>query len=129
MEKKVHLLFIDDEPSILELVQVYLQNIRNLEITCLTTLTEAHHYIQNNAGAINVVVCDIGLDEGEDFKDGMALLRHLRKSGVELRWSFCSGHTHLKEDIMCDKELCVTSFLEKPFTKKELLSFIINMIQ
>lgn len=129
MEKEVHLLFIDDEPSILELVQVYLQNIRHLKITCLSTLSEAYNFIKSHRGDIDVVVCDIGLDEGEDFEDGTALLRQLRRDGVEVIWSFCSGHSHLKNELMSDKELCVTSFLDKPFSKKDLLSFVISLIQ
>lgn len=129
MEKNVHLVFIDDEPSIIELVEVYLRNITHLKLTGLTTLTEAHNYIMSNHENIDLVVCDIGMDEGDDFEDGLALLSHLRDKGIAIKWSFCSGHAHLKNEVLCNEKLCVTAFLEKPFTKKELLAFIMSLIQ
>ncbi|MDD0852916.1 response regulator [Halobacteriovorax sp. GB3] len=125
MANKVNIVFIDDEEDILDLVDIYLSRITNLKMHYFTTMDQAEQLILNESDQLSLVVCDIGFCDDEELcSDGIDFLRRIRSHGSNVPWAFCSGYSNKKEELLSDSDLNVTSFLEKPFSKKELLEFI-----
>lgn len=129
MANKVNIVFIDDEEDILDLVDIYLSRISNFKMHYFTSMDQAEQLILDQSEELSLVVCDIGFCDDEALcSDGVDFLKRIRSSGSKVPWAFCSGYSNKKDELLNDSQLNVTSFLEKPFSKKELLEFVYRHI-
>jgi len=105
------LLFIDDEPDIHEILTEYLSEY-DIQSHSAYSVPEALQFLQKNK--YKLVICDLVLENGK----GENILQYMRKN----------------ESIHCDTPVILisgkktpenldslTKFLEKPFSKEELL--------
>jgi DNA-binding response OmpR family regulator len=110
-----HILAIDDEPAMRELIGDYLRE-NDLRVTAVATGSEMSQALAEHA--IDLVVLDLRLT-GED---GMQLARKLRDDG-EIPIIIVSGKRDEADRVMA-LELGADDYITKPFSPRELLARI-----
>lgn len=105
------LLFIDDEPDIHEILTEYLSEY-DIQSHSAYSVPEAFQFLQKNK--YKLVICDLVLEHGK----GENILQYMRKNE--------SIHRDTPVILISGKKVpenlgTLTKFLEKPFSKEELL--------
>src|SRR6266581_8172617 len=115
-----HVLAIDDDPAMRELIADYLGE-NELRVTAVATGAEMENVLAEQA--IDVVVLDLRLG-GED---GMQLARKLRETS-EIPIIIVSGRQDEADRVM-GLELGADDYLTKPFSPRELLARIRTVLR
>lgn len=110
-----HLLVVDDDPAIRELLAEYLAE-NELRVTTAASGSEMAQALQ--AHVVDLVVLDLRLN-GED---GMQLARHLRE-GSEIPVIILTGKRDEADRVM-GLEIAADDYVTKPFSNRELLARI-----
>jgi DNA-binding response OmpR family regulator len=110
-----HLLIVDDDPAIRELLAEYLAE-NELRVTAAATGSEMKRALEEHV--IDLVVLDLRLS-GED---GMQLARHLREVS-EIPVIIVTGKRDEADRVM-GLEIAADDYVTKPFSNRELLARI-----
>jgi two-component system OmpR family response regulator len=110
-----HILVVDDDPAIRELMQEYLTE-NELRVTTAASGAEMNRALQECV--IDLVLLDLRLG-GED---GMQLARHLRESS-EVPVIIVTGKRDEADRVM-GLEIAADDYMTKPFSNRELLARI-----
>ena len=105
---------VDDQEDILEIMEVFLDEIEDFELIKFKNPLTALEYIKENN--VNIAVLDIKMDEmrGDD------LLRNICKLEKGIEVIIVSGEQNMTELMACFR--CgARSYLSKPFTKKQFI--------
>jgi two-component system, OmpR family, response regulator len=111
----VHVLAVDDDPSVCELVRTYLSDY-DMRVTTVTCEREMTSVLERES--VDVVLLDLRL-KGED---GMQIARKLRVAS-KIPIIILSGRHEEVDRVMC-LELGADDYLTKPFSPRELLARI-----
>jgi DNA-binding NtrC family response regulator len=108
---------IDDQKDILEIMEIFLDNVADFEIIKFTNPLLALEYIENNR--VDITVLDIKMDE----MSGDDLLRNICKLEKGIEVIIVTGEQNMTELMACYR--CgARSYLSKPFTKKQFVQTI-----
>jgi two-component system, OmpR family, response regulator len=110
-----HILLVDDDPALREMLQEYLAS-HQLRVTTVASGSEMTHQIDREA--IDLVLLDLRLP-GED---GLELARELRERG-NLPIVLLTGRAEEADRVM-GLELGADDYVTKPFSPRELLARI-----
>ena len=108
-----HVLVIDDDPAMRQLIAEYLGD-NDMRVTAVATGDEMLHVLAEHA--VDVVVLDLRL-AGED---GMQLAKKLRETS-EIPIIIVSGRNEEADRVM-GLELAADDYMTKPFSPRELLA-------
>jgi two-component system, OmpR family, response regulator len=111
-----HVLALDDDPSIRQLVSDYLSE-NELRVTAVATGRELDDVMARET--IDIIVLDLRLQRGED---GLQIARRLRESS-RIPILMLSGRADEADRVM-GLELGADDYLTKPFSPRELLARI-----
>ena len=110
-----HILVVDDDPSIRELLGEYLVE-NNLRVSTASTGDEMQRAFQESV--IDLVVLDLRLSD----EDGMQLARRLRETS-EVPVIIVTGERDEADRVM-GLEIAADDYVTKPFSNRELLARI-----
>ncbi|RHJ81498.1 ATP-binding protein [Parabacteroides sp. AM08-6] len=122
-DREVHCLLVDDDPLQLALTEEFLKR-NHVQVSCCTNPYSVPGLLQNTV--FDAVITDIQMPE----MDGFQLLDAIRTSGIPgadsipviaLSASLENEHTHYLEAGF-------TGFLNKPFTAKQLISLLNELL-
>jgi DNA-binding response OmpR family regulator len=120
MPSAAHVLVVDDEPAIRDLIRNYLTR-HGMRVSIAADGTEMRRVMAENR--VDLVLLDLGLP-GED---GLSLTRHLRaQSNVGVIIVTGSGES---VDRIVSLELGADDFVSKPFDLRELLARIRSVLR
>ncbi|MCP3875237.1 MAG: response regulator [Desulfobacteraceae bacterium] len=117
-----HVLFIDDEISILKAIKRLLEE-QNYKVTILDNSLEALDLFKSNPNVFDVVMSDIVMPD----MTGDKLVRELMKIRPDIPIILCTGH----HQYMTDKEVAekgINSICYKPISRMELAQTIRSAI-
>jgi two-component system torCAD operon response regulator TorR len=110
---KAHILLIEDDEGVREMVADYL-DAYEFEVTSVSTRAEAEDHLTKNA--FDLVIVDVGLPDG----DGISIARQLSQSG-DLGIIILSGRTDLVDRVV-GIEAGADDYVTKPVEPRELLA-------
>ena len=111
----VHVLAVDDDPSVGELIRTYLSDY-DMRVTSVSSEREMTSVLERDP--VDMVLLDLRL-KGED---GMQIARNLRATS-KMPIIILSGRHEEVDRVMC-LELGADDYLTKPFSPRELLARI-----
>ncbi|MFC1839502.1 PAS domain S-box protein [Thermodesulfobacteriota bacterium] len=113
-----HILFVDDEPSIVKIAVRILEK-QGYDVTGLTSSTEALELFQKDPGKFNLIITDMSMPE----MPGDKLIKEVIKVRSNIPIILSSGHSdHINEDVV--KELGIAAYAMKPLIKEQLLKTV-----
>src|SRR3954469_2840598 len=115
-----HVLVVDDDPTIRELVSDYLGN-NDLRVTAVSDGSAMRDVLKDQV--IDLLVLDLGL-RGED---GMAIARRMRDES-EIPMVMLTGRVEEADRVM-GLELGADDYITKPFSPRELLARIRTVLR
>jgi len=115
--KTVHILAIDDDPTIRHVITEYLGE-NDLRVTTLASGTDLPTVMARES--VDLVLLDLRLPEGPD---GLEIARSLREDSARLPIIMVSGRKE-EADRVIGLELAADDYLIKPFSPRELLARI-----
>lgn len=107
-------MLIDDEPAILELLELFLEDI-GCQIISFTSPEEAYTTIKNFRH-VDLVISDINMPS----MNGIELLKLVRELPNDVKWIFCSAFLEEKKQLIEDLSLNVSGYYAKPIQSQEL---------
>lgn len=116
---KTSILLIEDEPALSQLIQEIF-NSRGFNVTCATNGIQGWSLYKSNRP--DIIIVDIMLPG----KDGLSLVKDIRKSGDELPILFLTART-APADVIQGLEAGADDYVKKPFSIEELLLRIRNL--
>lgn len=111
---KQHILVVDDESQIRELLSIYLRK-QGYEISIASTSAETHSALANNP--VDLVVLDIGLAE----EDGLNLLEHLKATHPQIRVIMLTGMGFVEDLLQEAHDKGADGYVSKVLPLDELL--------
>jgi len=115
-------LYVDDEPDLLELGQVFLQKYWNLSVTTVSSPEEAFHYLK--ISTFDIIISDYQMPT----MDGITFLKNLRKSQFYEPFILFTGKG--REEVVIDAINNGADFyLQKGGPPKSQFTELFNMIQ
>lgn len=115
-----HVLIVDDEPAILELVLDAL-NQRGLEVRAAQTDQEALELLEREAQRLSVLVTDINLGKGVT---GFDIARKARELNPQVKVVYVTGQPQRLDKFRVDGALLV----EKPFAPDTLAEKVVALV-
>ena len=116
---KPHILVVDDEQQIRELLCLYLEKY-GYKASAASTSTEAFDLIEEKNASIDLVVLDIGLAQ----EDGLKVLERLKGSHPEVRVIMLTGMGFVEDLLQEAHEKGADGYVSKVLPLDELLSTI-----
>jgi len=118
--KDIHIMVVDDEPSILELAQRHLENMGYSNITiCLGGQVGLEAY-KASTNPVDIIISDLNMPE----MNGVEFLRHLSEAdysgGVILFSAEDERILEVAKDLAKARNLNVLGYIPKPFKRKAL---------
>ena len=113
-KKKYHILLVDDEPQLLEIIRRLLE-IEGYMVTCVTSGTQALETFRNQP--IDLILTDIRMPE----MDGIEILRRIRDTDPIVPVIVLTGYGSMDLAIRALKDFGAFDFLTKPKGAPELL--------
>jgi two-component system response regulator SaeR len=114
-------LIVDDEPDILTILKIFLKNKVNQVLTAKDGL-EALEVLKENQ--VNLILSDISMPN----MNGIDFLKQLRTTDNKTKFIFLSAYSQQKDDLM-NSELNVLGFIQKPVTKKKILTVLDDILE
>jgi len=90
----IHALYVDDEPALLDLGKMFLENSRDIAID--TDLSPKDALAQAKTGRYDAIISDYQMPE----MDGISLLKQIRNSGQRIPFILCTGRG--REEVVID---------------------------
>jgi len=122
MSEKHHILLVDDEELIVELLENYFRSL-GYDVTAVENAEKALEYIQNNFG-YDLLITDINLPG----KSGIDLLKITREIRPELPVILVTGHKTMDFAISAIKN-GATDFITKPFQLNNVRKVVEKVIR
>jgi len=121
----IHIMIVDDEPSILDLTQRHLEKMGYCNITpCLDGQSAMEKY-QENTNTFDIIISDLNMPE----MNGVEFLRHLSEEGYCGGIILLSGEDQrileVAKDLAKARNLNVIGYISKPF-KREALELLLS---
>jgi EAL domain-containing protein (putative c-di-GMP-specific phosphodiesterase class I) len=118
--KDIHIMIVDDEPSILELAQRHLENMGYSNIiTCLGGQIALEQY-QASTNPFDIIISDLNMPE----MNGIEFLRHLSevdyRGGIILFSAEDERILEVAKDLAKARNLNVLGYVSKPIKRKSL---------
>jgi DNA-binding response OmpR family regulator len=111
---KQHILVVDDEPQIRELLSLYLQK-QGYDVSTASSSAETLACLSGQP--VNLVVLDIGLAQ----EDGLRLLEHLKASHPEVRVIMLTGMGFVEDLLQEAHDKGADGYVSKVLPLDELL--------
>ena len=118
---KHHVLIVDDDEMIRDMVAFLVQNESNIKSTGVATGKDMHSILQNDA--VSLIVLDMGLPD----EDGLVLARQIRARSMVPIIVLTGDQSN--ETLITALEIGVNDFVHKPFDPYELQLRIKNQLQ
>jgi len=123
--KDIHIMLVDDEPSILDLVQRHLEKMGYCNIIpCLSGQVALEKY-QENKNWFDIIISDLNMPE----MNGVELLRYLSEEDYSGGIILLSGEDkrilEVAKDLARARNLNVIGYISKPF-KRESLELLLS---
>jgi len=123
--KDIHIMLVDDEPSILDLTERHLEKMGYSNITpCLSGQSAMEKYQENN-NSFDIIISDLNMPE----MNGVELLRHLSdedyRGGIILLSGEDKRILEVAKDLARARKLNVIGYISKPF-KRESLELLLS---
>lgn len=123
--KDIHIMLVDDEPSILDLTERHLEKMGYCNITpCLGGQSAMEKYQENN-NSFDIIISDLNMPE----MNGVELLRHLSEEDYRGGIILLSGEDkrilEVAKDLARARNLNVMGYISKPF-KRESLELLLS---
>lgn len=115
---KEHILFIDDEPSIVKLGERILKSL-GYTVTSTTNPLEAIEWIERNPDFCDLVITDMSMPH----MPGDNLVKSIAKINPDIPTIICTGNSSRLTESEASK-IGVKGFLMKPMTKSELAATV-----
>lgn len=116
----LHIMLVDDEPSILDLASRFLEQMGCRKITTCQSGQSALDKYRESTNSFDVIICDLNMPE----MNGVELIRHLSEE------NFCGGIILLSgederiletaKDLAKARNLNVLGYISKPFNREAL---------
>ena len=114
--KKTRLLVVDDNHSLVEMMEEYFDNTSNIEIKFeAEDVYEGIEIVKNKSDEFDIVILDIVMPK----KDGMELLRYVNKNRIDKKVIILTSY-NTQETIRQAAELGASYFMLKPFELSDL---------
>lgn len=111
-------MLIDDEPAILELMEMFLADLPCKLISFSSP--EASYEALKDYDHIDLVISDINMPA----ISGIELLKLVRELPSDVRWIFCSAFLDEKQSLIESLNLNVYGFYAKPIRSDELINLV-----
>jgi PAS domain S-box-containing protein len=122
---KIRFLLIDDEINILRSMEMFFED-SEIEILTAKTAREGIQTIHNNA--LDVVLCDLAMDDMNGLEVGKAIKTHCRKTGIpKIPFILYTG-LDKKLDFRKLKDSGVDRVVQKPIACEKLLHIIQSVV-
>src|SRR5690242_10321234 len=122
-EPVAHIIVVDDEPALLNLMQMYLGRL-GYSVEKADTAAGALAVVDGNAGRFHVAVVDLTLPD----RPGKDLALELAKMNPALKVLVCSGYPFEPEALQADVRTRF-GFLQKPFLPKMLAAAVEELLK
>jgi len=119
MEKSIKILIVDDEKSIIDILNAYLTRSGYI-VESSPNIKQAVEYLDN--GDVNIVLCDIILQQ----EDGYELLEYVKKNFSDIAVLMMTGHVET-HSIKTSLQKGADDYISKPIKFSEL-SNVINKV-
>ncbi len=110
----LHLLVVDDDPSLRRLLQVHLEK-EGFRVSLASTVAEADRMIERGLESLDGVLLDLVLPDGE----GVDVYTRAREAGLEAPVLFLSASSEPPPEALGDE---LAGFHAKPFRRGQLLA-------
>jgi CheY-like chemotaxis protein len=122
---KIRFLLIDDEVNILRSMEMFFED-SEIEIMTAKTAREGIQTIHNNT--LDVVLCDLAMDDMNGLEVGKAIKTHCRKAGIpKIPFILYTGLDKKLESRIL-KESGVDRVVQKPIACEKLLHIIQSVV-
>ena len=111
---KQHILVVDDESQIRDLLSIYLRK-QGYEVSTASTSSETLSCLAG--GPVDIVVLDIGLAQ----EDGLSLLEHLKASHPNVRVIILTGMGFVEDLLQAAHDKGADGYVSKVLPLDELL--------
>ena len=122
--QSLHVLVVDDDTFMLELIGVTLKGLGVDKVGCASTGASALEAISNSTGQIDLLICDLNMPG----MDGIEFLRHLAerefREGVALISGEDSSILKTAETLAKEHELNFLGTFEKPVSRETLAGIL-----
>ena len=123
--KDLHIMIVDDEPSILDLTSMHLEKLGYCNITSCQSAQSALEKFREDTGFYDIIICDLNMPE----MSGVEFLKHLSKEGYYGSIILLSGEDErileIAKEIAKARNLNVLGYISKPF-KRESLELLLS---
>ena len=123
--KDIHIMIVDDEPSILVLTRRHLEKMGYSNITPCQSGQLALRIYQENTNSLDIIICDLNMPE----MNGVEFLRHLSEGGYRGGIVLLSGEDkrilEVAKELARARDLNVLGYISKPF-KRESLELLLS---
>ncbi len=123
--KDIHIMIVDDEPSILVLTRRHLEKMGYSNITSCQSGQLALRIYQENTNSLDMIICDLNMPE----MNGVEFLRHLSEGGYRGGIVLLSGEDkrilEVAKELARARDLNVLGYISKPF-KRESLELLLS---
>lgn len=117
-----HVLFVDDEPMMVEMGRQVLKSIGYF-VAGFKSAEEALRYLKNTTEVVDLLITDLSMP----VTDGLQLGEAVRAERPDLPMVLCTGvNTNLNRQAA--REIGFSGFLAKPYGKKDLSSVIADVL-
>jgi len=123
MESSYRLLIIDDDQSVLNLLENYLTN-NNYDVVCVSNGLDGLKRIESGENGFDLIITDLVMPD----MNGKELSEKIIKLYPDIKVLFTSGYTenHLVKSGELENNI---NFLPKPYTAKSLLTFVRKILK
>ena len=122
---ELHIMLVDDEPSILDLASRFLEKMGYREITTCQSGQSALEKYRESTDSFDIIICDLNMPE----MNGVELLRHLSEEdyigGIILLSGEDERILETANDLAKARNLNVLGYISKPF-KRESLELLLS---
>ncbi len=122
--KNIHIMIVDDEPSILALASRHLKKMGFSNITSCQSGQSALEKYQEDTGLFDIIISDLNMPE----MNGVEFLRHLSEEDYSGGIILLSGEDErileVAQDLAKARNLNVLGYISKPFERKSLESLL-----
>lgn len=112
------ILFIEDEPAILDLYKTYFKN-ENIQILLASNGAHGIEIIKQSKRSIDCIVSDIDMP----ILNGIEVAKYLSDNNIKIPIIFVTGKGNF-ESLQQARGYGAFAFLKKPFTFKEIVKFM-----
>ena len=121
MKSTCRLLIVDDDPSILSLLEIFLKN-NNYDVVCVTNSLDGLKQIESGEKSFDLIITDLVMPD----ISGIGLISILKKEHPEIPIIAITGKGAEPEKLSL--EASVDAILQKPFERGSLPRMITSLL-